>query len=98
MFYRIEYGPAMPPKKDRLPFRLMALTCIFFALFILGVKAAWPGGYDKLTQLLFPLGNRSQFLDAVQSFFSQLQDGAPFYASLTAFCRQVISYAELPPV
>lgn len=98
MFYRIEYGPAMPRQRDRLPLRLMALTCLFFALFILTVKAAWPAGREKLAQILLPAGNQRNFLEAAQVFLANLKGGTSFYESLTAFCRQIISYADIPSV
>ena len=98
MFYRIEYGPATPHQRDKLPLRLIGLTCLFFTLFILAVKAAWPAGREMLTRILLPAGNQNSFPAAAQAFLQELTNGAPFYDSLAAFCRQLISYAEVPPV
>lgn len=96
MFYRIEYGPPLP-RRDRLPLRLIGLTCLFFVLFLLAVKAAWPAGSEKLTQLLLPAGNSNGFREAAQAFFADLKAGAPFYQSLTAFCQEVVVHGSFPP-
>lgn len=98
MTYRIEYGPAQPRPREKLPLRLIGLTCCFFALFLLGVKSFWPEGQEALTRLLLPARNASGFREAMQSFLAQLKAGESFYDSLTAFCREIISYADLPSV
>lgn len=95
MAYRIEYGPPFPRSADRLPLRLILLTAGFFVLFLLGVKAAWPAGSEKLTQLLLP-AQSTGFRQAAQTFFADLKGGAPFYESLTAFCQEIIAYADIP--
>lgn len=97
MAYRIEYGPPYPKSKDKLPLRLVLLTAGFFVLFLLGVKAVWPAGSEKLTQLLLPAQN-TDFRQAAQAFFANLKGGAPFYESLTVFCQEIIAHAELPTV
>ena len=62
------------------------------ALFLAGVKIFWPEGQAWLTQLLLPAGTRAAFRDLLDA----LQSGQPFYDSLTAFCREIVSYADLP--
>lgn len=96
MAYRIEYGPSRPRRRETFPRRLVGLTCGFFLLFLLGVRIFFPEIPEHLTQLLLPARNGGNFRDAVNSFVTQLKAGAPFYDSLTAFCREVISYADLP--
>lgn len=92
MAYRIEYGPPLPRRREQFPLRLLLLTCTFFVLFLLGIKIFWPESQAKLTQLLLPTQTR----DAVQVFLEALRSGEPFRDSLTAFCREIISYADLP--
>lgn len=96
MAYRIEYGPPSHHRQSKLPLRLILFTGCFFALFLLGVKIFWPAGRETLYALLLPSGNKGIYRDAASAFLADLKDGAPFYQSLTAFCREVISYAELP--
>ena len=98
MSYRIEYGPPFPRSRDKLPIRLIGLTALFFILFLLIVKTAWPAGREKLTRLLQPVGNTQDLRLAAQAFFADLKAGAPFYDSLTAFCQEIVSHAALPPV
>jgi len=92
MAYRIEYGPPRPRRQEKFPLRLLLLTCFFFVLFLAGVKIFWPEGQARLTQLLLPAGTRAAFLDLLDA----LRSGQPFYDSLTAFCREIVSYADLP--
>ena len=92
MAYRIEYGPPRPRYREKFPLRLLLLTCFFFVLFLAGVKIFWPEGQARLTQLLLPAGTRAAFRDLLDA----LQSGQPFYDSLTAFCREIVSYADLP--
>lgn len=96
MAYRIEYGPPGPVSRDRLPLRLILLTAVFFVLFLFTVKAIWPAGSEKLAQLLLPVRNSTGFRQAAQAFFTDLQSGTPFYESLTAFCQEIIAYADIP--
>ena len=96
MTYRIEYGPSLPQRKLSFPLRLVGLTCLFFVLFLVGVNIFWPEGRETLIQLLLPAGHATHFIKASQGFFNSLTAGQPFYESLTAFCREIISYAELP--
>ena len=97
MAYRIEYGPPRPPaRQDRLSFRLPFLTCVFFAAFLLAVKAFWPAGQEALTRLLLPLQATAEYRDAISTFVSDLREGHPFREALTAFCQQIISYADIP--
>lgn len=96
MVYRIEYGLLSRRRQRRLPLRLIALTGLFFALFLLGVKVLWPEGRAALYDLLLPAGESGRFLEASRIFLSDLKDGEPFYRSLTAFCREIIAYANLP--
>lgn len=95
MAYRIEYGPPSHHRQSKLPVRLILFTGCFFALFLLGVKIFWPAGRETLYHLLLPVRNNS-FQTAADAFLADLKGGVPFYQSLTAFCREVISYAELP--
>ena len=92
MAYRIEYGPPRPRRREKFPLRLLLLTCFFFVLFLAGVKIFWPEGQAWLTQLLLPTGTRAAFRDLLDA----LRSGQPFYDSLTAFCREIVSYADLP--
>ena len=92
MAYRIEYGPPRPRRREKFPLRLLLLTCFFFVLFLAGVKIFWPEGQARLTQLLLPAGTRVAF----RNLLDALQSGQPFYDSLTAFCREIVSYADLP--
>ena len=97
MAYRIDYGPPMPRRRgEKFPLRLPLLTCVFFLLFLLVVKAAWPAGSEKLTQLLLPAQAAAESQEAVQAFLSDLKEGEPFYESQTAFCQQIIAYADIP--
>ena len=50
---------------------------------------------ELLARFLLPVHNSGSF-DAMEVFLSDLKSGEPFYDSLTAFCRQVISYADIP--
>lgn len=97
MAYRIEYGPPVPPaRRERLSLRLPLLTCLFFAVFLLTVKAFWPAGQEALTRLLLPLRSGAETQEAMRIFLSDLQDGRDFREALTAFCQQIISYADIP--
>ena len=98
MAYRIEYGPPFPRSRDTLPLRLILLTAGFFVLFLLMVNAVWPAGRKELARLLLPVRAGDNFHRAVQTFFADLKAGAPFYASLTAFCQEIISHADIPAV
>lgn len=62
----------------------------------MGVKVFWPEGQARLTQLLLPTRNAVGTQTAFQVFLDALKSGQPFYDSLTAFCREIISYANLP--
>lgn len=96
MAYRIDYGPPLPSRlKEHFPLRLVLLTSGFFTAFLLGVKALWPEGNELLAKLLLPVHDSGSF-EAVEVFLSDLRSGESFYDSLTAFCRQVISYADIP--
>lgn len=96
MAYRIDYGPPLPRhRKEAFPLRLVLLTCGFFTTLLLGVKLLWPEGNELLARLLLPV-HSSGSLDAVEAFLSALRSGEPFYDSLTAFCRHIISYADIP--
>ena len=96
MAYRIDYGPPLPCRlKEHFPLRLVLLTTGFFTAFLLGVKALWPEGNELLAKLLLPIRNSGP-IDAVEVFLSDLRSGESFYDSLTAFCRQIISYADIP--
>ena len=92
MAYRIEYGPPRPRRREKFPLRLLLLTCFFFVLFLTVVKIFWPEGQARLTQLLLPTGTRAAFQDLLNA----LRSGQPVYDSLTAFCREIVSYADLP--
>ena len=95
MAYRIDYGPPTPHQyREKFPLRLIGLTCGFFALFLLGVKLFWPAGCETLGRFLHPV-NTAGSADAVQTFLAQLRAGESFYDSLTAFCHQIIDYADL---
>ena len=98
MIYRIEYGPPCPRRREKFPLRLVGLTCGFFLLFLMGVRIFCPEMPEQLTQLLLPAPNAGNFQDAVASFVTQLKSGVSFYDSLTAFCREIVSYADLPAV
>lgn len=92
MAYRIEYGLPRPRRREKFPLRLLLLTCFFFVLFLAGVKIFWPEGQARLAQLLLPTGTRAAFRDLLDA----LRSGQPVYDSLTAFCREIVSYADLP--
>lgn len=97
MTYRIEYAPFTPPvRRARLSLRLPFLTCLFFALFLLAVKTLWPAGQEALTRLLLPLLTTEDTWEALSVFLTDLQEGQNFRDALTAFCQQIISYADSP--
>lgn len=96
MAYRIDYGPPILLSKDRLSLRMPLLTLAFFLVFLIGVKIAWPAGSEKLFQLLLSFRNPSGSQAAVEAFLSDLKSGQSFYDSLSAFCRQIIAYADIP--
>lgn len=96
MAYRIEYGPPRPRRREKFPLRLLLLTCFFFVLFLAGVKIFWPEGQARLTQLLLPARNAAGTRAAFRDLLDALRSGQPFYDSLTAFCREIVSYADLP--
>ena len=96
MTYRIEYGPPLPRRRIPFPLRLVGLTCLFFVLFLLGVNTLWPEGRETLVRLLLPAGHATHLREAGQVFLNDLKAGQPFYESLNAFCREIISYGELP--
>lgn len=98
MVYRIEYGPPRPRRREKFPLRLIGLTCGFFLLFLLGIRIFCPEIPEQLTRLLLPAQNEENFQSAIASFVTQLKAGVPFYDSLTAFCREIVSYADLPAV
>ena len=96
MAYRIDYGPPLPRRAGKHSIRLPLLTAAFLLLFLVGVKAAWPAGSEKLSQLLLPIRAAVQSREAVQTFLSDLQSGQSFYDSLASFCRQIVAYADIP--
>ena len=97
MIYRIEYDPFTPPvRRERLSLRLPLLTGLFFVLFLLTVKALWPAGQETLSRLLLPLRAAEETREAFTAFLSDLQEGQTFRDALTAFCQQIISYADIP--
>lgn len=98
MVYRIEYGPPHPRRREKFPLRLVGLTCGFYAMFLLGVKILYPEIPEQLTQLLLPTQNAADFREAFRLFVAQLKSGVPFYDSLTAFCQEIVSYANLSAV
>lgn len=96
MAYRIDYGPPLPRRREeKFPVRLVALTCGFFIVFLMGVKLLWPEGSENLARLLLPL-HANGTTESMEAFLSDLKAGEPFYESLTAFCRQIISHADIP--
>ncbi len=98
MSYRIEYNPFTPPgRREHLSPRLPVLTCLFFVLFLLAVKSLWPAGQEALTRLLLPLQTTADTREAAAAFLSDLQKGHNFRDALTAFGRQIVTYADIPP-
>ena len=51
---------------------------------------------EALTRLLLPLQATAESHDAISAFVSDLREGHPFREALTAFCQQIISYADIP--
>lgn len=97
MAYRIEYGPPIrQEKRERFPLRLPMLTCLSFAAFLFAVKLFWPAGQEALTRLLLPLQGAGETQAAMAVFLSDLREGQSFREALTTFCRQIVSYADLP--
>ena len=98
MAYRIEYGPPFPKSKTKFPLRLIVLTASFFVLFLLATKIIWPTESKRLAQFLLPFRANTDFYLAIQTFVANLKSGTPIYQSLTAFCQEIISHADIPPV
>ena len=98
MAYRIEYRPpACKHKIPRFRWQTPLMTCLFFLLFVVSIKTAWPAGSQALHRILLPPGDFSESQTAIQTLISNLKDGQPIYESLTAFCKQIIAHAQLTP-
>ena len=98
MAYRIEYSPpASKQRISRFRWQIPLMTCLFFLLFVVSIKTAWPAGSQALHRILLLPGNFSETKTAIQTLISNLKDGQPFYDSLTAFCKQIIAHAKLTP-
>lgn len=97
MGYRIQYGPAQPRPKSKggHTLRLQVLTAIFLLLFLLGVKNHWPAGSNKLRQLLLPDAAAAAAQQAFQVMISDLESGTSFSDSVTAFCQDIVSNAQI---
>jgi len=98
MAYRIEYHPLS--NKRSIPhfhWQMPIMTCLFFLLFVVSIKTAWPAGSQALRQFLLPPDSVAESETALQALLANLKDGQPFYESLTAFCQQIIAHAQLTP-
>lgn len=95
MAYRIDYGPAIPKKKQKIfpKLRLQALTAVLLLLFVLGVKYAWPAGTAKLRQALLPNGS-SATGQAVAALTERIGNGEAIGDAVTAFCQEILKNAQ----
>ena len=97
MSYRINYSPEqkIPKRKDSYSSRIRVITAVFLVLFALGVKNHWPEGHERLVKLLLP-GEPGVTQTALEDMVSDLGAGVPVSEAFTAFCRQIMTYEELP--
>ena len=95
MAYRIEYGPAVPPKyqKKYKPQRLQAMTAAFLLLFSLIVRQYFPAGTEQLRRILLP-GTPTVTQQALDTLMTDLRDGYPIGNAFTAFCEHIISHDQ----
>ena len=97
MSYRIVYGPEqkIPKKKEFPTSRIRVITALFLLLFSISVKKYWPDGHAKLAELLLP-GNPGVTQLALEDMVFDLGEGVPLSDAFAAFCRQIITYEEIP--
>lgn len=98
MGYRIDYEDYAALRRKsahRSSFRLAGLTAAFFLSFLLLTHAFWPAGRAKLRSLLLP-GDPEVTGQALSSMVEDLRAGKPLSDSVTAFCREILEYAQYP--
>lgn len=96
MAYRIEYGPAVPPKYQRKPalLRIQTMTAAFFLIFVLIISQFFPTGTAVLRQYIQP-SEPTVTQAAFSGLLADIRNGIALQDAFTAFCVQIISYDDV---
>ncbi len=93
MGYRVEYVPERKSQKGRgHPLRLLVLTGLCLAAFLLLVNLFWPQGAQTLRSLLLP-EKAAVTAAALEELAQELQAGQSSSGALEDFCWRVFQEA-----
>ena len=96
MAYRIDYteNPRYQPPAAFQWDKLRKMAVIFFLIFLLATCLWWPEGRLALQQLVLPC-DREVTAEAFSDMVDQIRGGEALDEAVAAFCREIISSAEL---
>lgn len=97
MAYRIEYAtnakyqPTQMLRKDKLA----KLAIVFFLIFLLLTTLYWPQGKQMLQKMILPC-DMEVTTQAFGTMIADIRGGEPLDEAVGAFCRQILSGAQIP--
>ena len=97
MEYRIDYAPRK--KEFGIMLRVsgrrwgMGIAAVLLAG-VLAINQFWPEGKIFVQKLIFPYGNAATS-EAFETMVSELKNGSEFSDAAAAFCKTVISNAQI---
>lgn len=97
MGYRIQYGRT--GKLRRVGLRrsgTLALTGLFFLLFLFLTVSFWPEGRSVLQRIVLP-GDGAVTVSALETLSAQLRSGDGWGDALVRFCNGILEGAGLAP-
>ncbi len=93
MSYRVDYGPMKKVRGvEKRISRRLALTGVFFLLFVVMLCSFWPEGKAAVQELLLP-GDQAVTAAAWEEFAGDLRAGEIVGGSLRSFCVRILEEA-----